>query len=84
MSDILPETVHVILDAARDKEIKELTLVNNELRKIIEKTKEALNYFPSTKDHGQRTPAGCSREPAETHLRTGEDTNRDQGLPESK
>jgi hypothetical protein len=82
--DITPETVHIILDAARDKEIKELTSTNNELRKIIEKTIEALNYFPMVKDHGQGTSSRRSREQTETHLRTGEDTSRDQGLPESK
>jgi hypothetical protein len=82
--DINPDTVHVILDAARDKEIKELTNTNNELRKIIAKTIEALNYFPMVKDHGQGTSSRRSGEQAETHLRTGEDPLRDQGLPESK
>ena len=82
--DITPETVHIILDAAREKEIKDLTLVNNELRKIIAKTKEALNYFPPVNDNGQRASTRRAGEPPETHLRSGEDTNRDQGLPESK
>lgn len=46
------ETAHIILDAARDKEIKELTHTNSELRKIIEKSLAALNYFPLVKDYG--------------------------------
>lgn len=82
--DITPETVHIILDAARDKEIKDLTQTNNELRKIIEKTKAALEYFPLVKDHGQGTSSRRTREQTEAYLRSGEDPSRDQGLPESK
>lgn len=81
MSDITPETVHIILDAAHDKEIKELTQTNSELRKIIEK---ALAALPLAKDYGQGTPSRRTREQEETHLRAGEDTSGDQGLPESK
>lgn len=80
--DIVPETLHMVFDATKDKEIHELEEQNKRLREMIEKTKEALNYFP--KDNGQGTSKGCAGESSTTHLRTGEDTARDKGLPESK
>ena len=45
--DITTETIHILLDASRDKEIRELSEANARLRAMLERTRAAIEYRPS-------------------------------------